>query len=613
MCGIVGLVNIQKIWTELMLQSLNEALAHRGPDGQGTFVREPVALGHRRLSIIDLDAGAQPIFNEDGLVGITYNGELYNYRELRQVLQAAGHTFQTASDTEVIVHAWEEWGEACVKRFRGMFAFAIADWRQQKLFLARDPLGIKPLYYLSTPECFAFASEIQALRKIPGVKLELDLSALDEYLWLQYISAPKTVFKQIKKLSPGHTLLVSFDGDMQPPKSYWNLHFAPDHTKKGADWLAELELVLQESVTAHLVADVPFGAFLSGGVDSSLVVTYMAQVLDQPVKTFSIGFKEQSYSELQYAQLVADRWNTEHYTAVVEPENLGEMLPKLVAHYGEPFGDSSALPTYYVSKLARQYVPMVLSGDGGDELFAGYTRYQSLSRWLAYGQVPGWKRATYPALARIFPGRYSARKMSLQKWMSMVQYLDVDQRRALWRPEYQAALVYNVEIFDQIYQQAQGLGPTQTAQLLDIHTYLPFDILTKVDIASMMHGLEVRTPFVDIRVAEFAATIPPTLLLGLRNGLWEGKLLLKKLLLKYFSEGFVDRPKQGFAVPLEKWFMSSGALEETLRDNLLASTSPLHEYFKPGMISAMIQRNTSGPLWLLVFLNEWLIQYNQQN
>ena len=319
---------------------------------------------HARLSIIDLETGKQPICNEDGTVWITYNGEIYNYRELRLQLEGKGHQFHTKSDTEVIVHSYEEWGDQCVERFRGMFAFGIADLKQQRVFLARDQLGIKPLYYLRTASCFAFASEIQALRCIPHLDLSIDIQGLDQYLWLQYIPAPKTIFKEISKLPPAHYLTVTFDGDCSRAEEYWRIRFSPVRRRSEGEWLEMIEEVVRDSVKTHLVSDVPFGAFLSGGVDSSAVVAYMSRTMTEPVKTFSIGFEEDEFSEIDYAEVVAKKWGTEHHVEIVKPDAL-EVLPRLVKHYGEPFGDSSALPTYYVCQMARKHVPMVLSpGDG---------------------------------------------------------------------------------------------------------------------------------------------------------------------------------------------------------------------------------------------------------
>ncbi len=382
MCGIVGLLRFDAQTADYdTVAPLIKALVHRGPDDEGLIVRGPAILGHTRLSIIDLEGGRQPLANEDETVWITYNGEIYNYRELREYLEAKGHIFRTKSDTEVIVHAYEQWGDSCVEYFRGMFAFAILDLRVRRFFLGRDHFGIKPLYYLRTNTFFAFASEIQVLRLLPDVDWTLDLGAIDEYLRLRYIPAPKTIYCNVQKMLPAYRLSVTFDGKCSPPEEYWQLEFRPNFRRSQEDTLEELDEVVRDSVRAHLVADVPFGAFLSGGVNSSTIVAYMAEILGRPIATFSIGFDETGFDELPYARQAANIWHTEHQEEIVKPAALS-ILPQLVQNYGEPFGDHSAIPTYYVSRLARSRVTMVLSGDGGDECFAGYE--DTYGRWVEH-------------------------------------------------------------------------------------------------------------------------------------------------------------------------------------------------------------------------------------
>ena len=621
MCGITGYLNTDQVpASEITIQNMIASLAHRGPDGEDIFVRGPVALGHRRLAIIDPTLGQQPLANEDKQIWISYNGELYNYLELRADLQTKGHIFQTNSDTETVVHAYEEWGENCVKRFRGMFAFGIVDYRQNRLFLARDQLGIKPLYYVyqtgtqSTRGIFGFASELQALLKIPDLKLTLNLPAIDQYLWLQYIPAPDTIFCQIRKLPPGNWISISFEGKITGPEEYWKLEPELDFGLSEADWVEAIDTTLQESVQAHLISDVPFGAFLSGGIDSSAVVAYMAQAMSKPVKTFSIGFEEQEFNELPYAGIVARQWNTDHHEEIVKPEAL-QILPSLVQHYGEPFGDSSAIPTYYVCKAARQFVPMVLSGDGGDEAFLGYQSYRSWMEWLAQDDLkkkPAWKRPIYPIARKILPQRYpdpTNRQGTPKNWLLFIQYLAANQRKTLWRQEYLWAHQDHAETFIEKNWPVQQSSPANLAQYLDIKTYLPFDILTKVDVASMMHGLEVRTPFVDIKVLELAARIPANYNLARdHSGQWQGKLLLKKVMQRYYPENFLQRPKMGFAIPLSKWFAPDGVLHQAMQDRLLAPNTTLREYFEPAAIQNLISQNNSSHLWLLLVLEEWLGQ-----
>jgi asparagine synthase (glutamine-hydrolysing) len=610
MCGIVGLLNTDGApASPAILQRMTAALAHRGPDGEGLEIGGPAGLGHRRLAIIDLEGGKQPLANEDGRVWITYNGELYNYRELRPVLEAHGHRFRTNSDTEVILHAYEEWGDACVERFRGMFAFAIHDGRKRRLFLARDHLGIKPLYWLQAANCFAFASELQALRHVPGVPFEIDLPAVAQYLRLQYIAAPRTIFRNVWKLPPACRMSVAFDGRISGPEEYWRLEFRPNRRRAKAEWLEALDEVLRDSVRAHLVADVPFGAFLSGGVDSSAVVAYMAEILDRPVRTFTIGFEEEEYSELSYAEQAARQCGTEHHVEIVRPDALA-ILPDLVRCYGEPFGDSSAVPTYYVSKMARAWVPMILSGDGGDETFAGYGTHREWMNLLA-GRAPRplWKRLARPVAERLLPSRYPPVRPSLDYWLPLVTYLHPAEQADLWRPEYRNDWAARTEAFDEAFAQARRFDPCSIVQYLDIKTYLPFDILTKVDVASMMHGLEVRTPLVDVRVMEFAATIPSELCMARGNdGQWRGKRLLRDLLRRRFPADFLDRPKMGFGVPIARWFRSGGAYHRALEERLLGPASTRREWFEPAAICRLIDENRAGPLWLLLFLEEWLRQ-----
>ncbi len=607
MCGIAGILHTDGTpVSHDVIAAMTESLAHRGPDGDGVALFDAVAIGHRRLSIIDLEGGKQPLSNEDGTVWITFNGEIYNFLELRDTLERAGHAFRTHSDTEVIVHAYEEWGTRCVERFRGMFAFAIIDLNARQIFLARDHLGIKPLYYLQLPHCLAFASELQALRHV-SAQLDLDLEAVDQYLWLQYIPAPRSIYRQIRKLPPAHHLTVTFDGRISEPTEYWQVHFQPVLGRSEGEWLEAMDAVLRDSVRAHLVSDVPFGAFLSGGVDSSTIVAYMAELLDHPVRTFSIGFEEDDFNELPYAEDVAHRCATEHHVEIVKPDAL-EVLPKLVHHYGEPFGDSSAIPTYYLCRMARKSLPMVLSGDGGDEMFAGYGTYRSWMGAHRQEMKPLWKRMLLPLARTFFPRRYPRRPApNLAGWLGLISYIDTPQRRQLWRPEYQQTCPAPLEIFEREYARAKGYGLCEQVQSLDMRTYLPYDILTKVDIASMMHGLEVRTPLVDVRVAEFAATIPSALNLNWnRERGWEGKLLLKKTMHRMFSPEFLSRKKMGFGVPIAHWFAPQGALHDFVRERLLGAHSELHSLFQPAVMEDLIAQNRTGPLWVLLFLEEWL-------
>ena len=608
MCGIVGILNFnQKPVDPGLIRQLTDLISHRGPDGEGFEVRGAAGIGHRRLSIIDPALGHQPMFNEDRSIAITFNGEIYNFKEIRLRLLALGHRFTTHSDTEVIIHAYEEWKEKCVEQFRGMFAFGIVDFSNRLLFIARDHFGIKPLYYHWTEESLAFCSEFHPLTKIPGINLSLDLAAIDEYLWLQYIPAPKTAVNEIKKLLPAHRITIGFDGTTTGPECYWEHSFKPNYERSQAELVDTLDELLEDSVRAHLVADVPFGAFLSGGIDSSLVLAYMSKILGRPVEAFSIGFEESNFDETGYATTAAKLFGANHHIERVSVDALGT-LPSLVRHYGEPFGDSSAVATYYVSKMARQRVPMVLTGDGADESFAGYwshrdflTRYAAPSRHIERDY----------SIKNITSGfdKASDYDPSIADWLEFVNYLPTRNRMSLWKEEFQDFCPGPIEVFRKEFQKAAKFGLCHRVQYLDQKTYLPYDILTKVDIASMMNGLETRTPFVDLRIFEFAATVPEKYSIGIGpTGEWEKKLLLTKVAEKYFPKDFVYRPKMGFAIPVTKWFSTGGKLHGELKARLLAKDNSISQLFNLDVVEAMLNANMTGQLWTLLVLDEWLTQ-----
>jgi asparagine synthase (glutamine-hydrolysing) len=610
MCGIAGILNFnQEPVDPRILKKMMACLSHRGPDDSGFTVHRQIGLGHRRLSIIDLEHGTQPMSNEDGSAWLVFNGEIYNYRDLRDDLVLRGHHFRTNSDSEVILHGYEEWGKACTERFRGMFAFAVADFKKRRLFIARDHFGIKPLFYISTSRFFAFASEIQALCQIPEVSREMNLRALDQYLWLQYIPGPHTIWRDVQKLLPAHRLFVDFHDGISDPEEYWDLKICPDMSRSEKELVEELDSVLEETVRAHLVSDVPFGAFLSGGVDSSGIVAYMARVLNHRFKTFSIRFEEQSFDETPYSRQAADRWGTEHIVHTVTP-NAVDILPDLVRHYGEPFGDSSAIPTYWVSKLASESVPMVLSGDGGDELFGGYESYLGWLSWLHGDGRALYKKLAYPFAHFLFPARYPQRLPSLENWFRHISFFPQDRRFSLWRPEYHSAFSASLPLHEKCFEKSAPLQDTLLkVQYLDFKTYLPFNILPKVDIASMMHGLEVRTPLVDLRVAEFSARLPVAMKVRkTNNGRWSGKILLKTCLSKYYPESFLDRPKMGFSVPMKAWLAKGGALRPIAEKRLLSPDSLIGRFFNPSSIVNIVQSDYYHFLWVLLFLEEWLEQ-----
>lgn len=599
---------------------MTRAVSHRGPDGEGFFQREGIAFGHRRLAIIDLEAGKQPMGNEDGTVWVTYNGEIYNYRELRAELEAKGHVFATRSDTEVIVHGWEEWGETCVQRFRGMFAFGLADFEKQQLFLARDHFGIKPHYYRLGPGYLAFASELTALRQVDAPVPGGNLLAVELFLRFQYIPTPHTIYNDTFKLPPASTMLVRFDGTRGEPRRYWDLNFESQPRLSDGEWEERAAAVIRDSVKAHLVADVPFGVFLSGGIDSTLVAGEMSKLLERPVEAFSIGFDESEFSELPHAQEAAKRIGVKLHTEIVRSDSL-DMLGDLVAHYGEPFGDSSSIPTWHVSRLARSQVPMVLSGDGGDEGFGGYSSYVSWMQGHEYTlahlrQLLG--GPPRPALGLI--KRWLRRSVgagqphNLDHWQAHILYMREEQRRQMWRDEFHHLLAEPSAVFSHAHEKMQRRERLDYAQYLDYQTYLPCDILTKVDVASMYHGLEVRPPLIDVKVLELAASLPP----GQRyrrdaHGNPVGKDILKRLLGRTFPPDFVHRKKQGFSIPRVFWFLPGHAGRKLLEQVVLDQGSRLRQWFNPAALQATIEDHSrehdiSHVLWLLLVLGMWLEQ-----
>lgn len=596
MCGISGAIGFNKEYLNFR-DSFRSALHHRGPDASTDWLHENVHLNHNRLSIIDIKGGNQPFMSTNHKHALVYNGELYNYKELKSILEGLGHSFHTTSDTEVVLNSYIEWGVSCIEQFRGMFAFAIADIENQQVFLARDHFGIKPLVYHISNKGLFFASEIHAFKKLPFLNLTLNPAALDEYFWLQYIPAPNTIFQEVKKLPPAHFMTVSFSGEILQKKNYWDFEFKPDKDVSISDWEEQVNATLKESVKKHLVSDVSFGAFLSGGIDSSLVVSYMSEIMDRPVKTFSIGFDDADFNELQYARKIAEKYRTEHHEEVIHPDAL-DILPKLVAHYGEPFGDSSAIPTYYVSKLASSHVKMVLSGDGGDEAFLGYESYARLLNAQKYEGISRYKQLLYPIGRLLYPHRYFDRS-SYQYWMEINRYYPFDIRTKLYNSENVKA-VYKHSLFENFFD-SHNYPLVQRAQYTDLKTYLPYDILTKVDIASMVNSLEVRTPLIDVEVWNLISKIPPEHHLSGNNS---GKQLLKKILTNKVDSDFAYRKKQGFSVPMSKWFKNEKQINERILDSEM-----LPALLDKKEISKLISEGFGHRLWLLLFLDEWLHQF----
>jgi len=610
------------------MHRLCEVLAHRGPDDEGYYITGPVALGQRRLAILDLAGGRQPMSNEDGTVWITFNGEIYNFRDLRARLEGLGHRFATRSDTEVIVHAYEQYGPACVKELRGMFAFAVWDQPRETLFLARDRAGKKPLFYTEMDGQWVFASELQALLRHPGRAREVDWAALDDYLTFGYVPAPKTIFRDVHKLPPAHWLTLRLrPGESGGPKvhveRYWQLAYEPKVRLSEEDAADGLLEVLREAVRLRIIADVPLGALLSGGIDSSIVVALMSQLSDRPVKTFSIGFDDQEFNELSHARRVAERCGTEHHELIVRPNAL-EVLPTLVRHYGEPYADSSAIPSYYVAKLTREHVKVALNGDGGDECFAGYERYAGGLAADRYGRIPAVvRRLAIEPLGRLIPAggprrsrlRQARRFLEVagqpasQRYLRWVSYVQTTEKAALYSRDFREQLAghrgesWLLEMWEQLT--SAGLGPLDRMLALDVESYLPYDLLVKMDIATMANSLEARSPFLDHEVMDFCARLPA----GYKLRGMQLKYLLKKAGKRLLPPETLARRKMGFGVPVGNWMR--GELRSWAEDLLLSPRALKRGYFQPEALRQLVDGHVEGredrsfELWALLWLELW--------
>jgi asparagine synthase (glutamine-hydrolysing) len=625
MCGIAGIFDYQgrREISRSLLEAMNQSQLHRGPDEGGVHLEPGVGLAHRRLSIIDLSSGQQPLFNEDGSVAVVFNGEIYNFLELVPELAALGHTFRTRSDTEVIVHAWEEWGEACVQKFRGMFAFALWDRRQSTLFLARDRLGVKPLYYAFLRDGrLIFGSELKALLVCPELARDIDPCAVEDYLAYGYVPDPRTILKSVLKLPPGHTLTARRSRAAPQPREYWDVPFKSTGPITEAAACAELVDRLREAVRIRLVSEVPLGAFLSGGVDSSAVVAMMAGLSDEPVNTCSISFGDPKFNESEFAAQVARSYSTRHRVEQVEAEDF-DLVDRLAAMYDEPFADSSALPTYRVCQLARKTVTVALSGDGGDENFAGYRRYRfHVNEERLRELVPlRLRRPVFGLLGSLYPKADWAPRMfrakatfealgydSVAAYFHSVTLMSDTMRRGLLSARFSADLqgYRAIEVLRGHAERCPTDDPLSRVQYLDLKTYLPGDILTKVDRASMANSLEVREPLLDHPLVEWLSGLPPGL--KLKGG--EGKFLLKKALEPYLPNELLYRPKMGFSVPLASWFR--GPLREKVRTSLLGPVLADSGFFNNTALRQMVDRHQSGmsdfsaPIWSLLMFESYL-------
>jgi asparagine synthase (glutamine-hydrolysing) len=627
MCGIAGilLADSQGVVPNGACEAMRDALTHRGPDAAGVLYDGGVALGHRRLSIIDLAGGDQPLANEDGSVHVVFNGEIYNYLDLRRELEAKGHHFKTHSDTEVLVHLYEELGPDLVQRLRGMFAFALWDARRRRLMLARDRVGLKPLYIYRDHEKLLFGSEIKAILAHPGVDRSIDHEALEDYLAFGFIPAPRSIFRRVEKLPPAHVLVATSEKLDQTPHRYWRYQPQNGTSRSVADWTEAVEAKIDETIRLHRIADVPVGAFLSGGLDSSVAVAVLSGVHSEPVQTFSIGFREDGFSELPFAREVAQRFGCRHTEEVVTADAAAD-LDDLVRYFDEPFADTSAIPTMRVSRLARKHVKVVLSGDGGDEAFGGYRRYvHDLRESRLRECLPDWvRRGIVGPLSRMWPkADWLPRPLRAKTLLANVSLTageayanTVALARSPWR---RGLLSYDVraqlnghrpeDLITRAFGAAPQRDPLAGMIAADVNVLLPDDFLTKVDRSSMSCGLEVRPPLVDHELLELASQIPSEL--KVRDG--QGKWIFKQAYRSQLPASVCDRPKQGFEIPVDQWLR--GPLRNVFEANVLSPQSPAAALIDQSAVMRLFRshighRGRHGPtLWSLMVLGRWAATY----
>lgn len=619
MCGIAGIINATKqVPEQSHLERMVEVLRHRGPDQRGLHLESGAGLGHQRLSIIDLKTGNQPMRDASGRYTLVFNGEIYNFRELRSELEGKGRKFKTASDTEVILQAYAEKGASCVSDFRGMFAFAIWDNHKREVFLARDRVGKKPLYYAVWNQAFYFASEIKALLQVPGFPREVNPNALQSYFALTYVPGPQTAFRDVYELPPAHTL--TWNGGILRLEKYWRLSFGasfPGSLEEAAEQLWQL---VYKATKMRLMSDVPLGVFLSGGLDSSTVVAAMAESGAKPIKTFSIGFDSERFDELPYARQVAEHFHTDHEELIIKPDALS-VLPDIVWHYDQPYADASAIPTYYVSKIAKERVTVVLNGDGGDESFGGYERFLSLLKWERMLKMPLAVRSLIAGMLSRHPERryedprvfrrcrtadgLRAESMDAIYLRYMVQYSSDERNHLLTEPFRRPRNDEAEKYLRDALKNANGGTALARMMQAEIETSLPGDLLVKMDRATMAHGLEARSPFLDHQVIEFAAALPDAYKI-------HGKILkvvVKKMMQGRLPKSILDRPKQGFGVPVQNWL--SGDLAEWVRDVLWDPVTLKRPYFNPEAVRQVMRLHDAGwsaykhKVWSLLMFELW--------
>lgn len=626
MCGICGMLRFKdSIPDPALIQGMCRTLIHRGPDDEGIYVAPHIGLGQRRLSIIDLTPGAcPPLGNEDKTIWLVFNGEIYNFRELRRELEQDGHLFRTETDTEVLIHLYEKTGTGCLEHLRGMFAFALWDAPRGQLFCARDRLGKKPLCYAITPDSLVFGSEIKAITADPEISVEPNYRALDLYLTYQFVPSPATAFEGIFRLGPGEFLTCDLKGNLRKQR-YWEPPDGPKATFSPFEFEQGIVERLRKAVKRRLISDVPLGAFLSGGVDSAAIVALMAQESRRPVKTYSIGFEQGPFNELPYARMVARRFGTDHHEMMVRPHP-EEMLPILVHHYNEPFADSSAIPAYCVSELTRRHVTVALTGDGGDESFAGYENYADIMSWGRWDRWPLSLRRAASQAGRAFLDlwRWSNQAARLRRGLAMVgagnvkerrlQYgtiLKPEEKRLAYTPKFRALISTPRVLEDPLseYRWREGMDELDWLMRHDQNFYLPDCLMVKTDIASMANGLEVRCPFLDHELVEYAATIPS----HLKRDKTGGKIILKRAVRDLLPAEILNKPKTGFAVPLSHWLRHDYAA--LLKGLLLGEVTARRDLFEPRLLKKMVnehldgRRDWSGRLWAFLFLESWFQEF----
>ncbi len=625
MCGICGKFCFDgEVVDRDLVAKMCDTIIHRGPDDEGIYTAPYVGLGQRRLSVIDLRRDAcPPLSNEDQTIWLTYNGEIYNFQELREELLTLGHRFQTNADTEVIIHLYEEEGLDCLNRLEGMFAFALWDANKKRIFAARDRLGKKPFCYAKRPGSFVFGSEIKAITVDPEIASAPDRSAIDLYMTYAYVPAPYTAFEGIRKLPPGHFLTCDTSGHLEV-EQYWNAPTVEPTTAKPEEIQEEIVRLFREAVRARLISDVPLGAFLSGGIDSATVVALMAEESSKPVKTFSIGFEEDEFSELPYARMVADRYQTDHHELVVQPAS-SEILPLLVKHYNEPFADPSALPTYYVSKLARENVTVALSGDGGDESFSGYDHYSTMLNWGKLDGIPagirhaissGGELALKPFpnhnfLARVLRGFWMLDADLRGRYLLSISQLKPNEKSLLYTDQFKSYLQAHGDQADPLreYPYDASMDAINWLARHDQNFYLPSCLMVKSDIASMANSLELRCPLLDHKIVEFAASIPSKL----KRDAGVGKRIMRDAVKSLLPEKLINKPKMGFCIPLEKWLRTD--LSDMLKDALLDGRLEQRGLFEAAHLERMVQEHINGTrvwsnrLWGLLMLELWFREF----